>query len=447
MARQWMCVSLLAAVLFSASLGGILAYGGDYSEENGNSTSNGSRTATPAAAPVLQVRWCTVNTDESGFCDKILPTLSIPGEQEWSCVPRNSPQHCMDAIGAGEAELISMEAGMAYYAFMYKSMKAIMSERIESGLFYETVAVVRREICESEPGILFSELRGKSSCHGTYRSSAGWDLPIDTFLATLSAEPLAKIEGEPPDIVLVDDFFSKSCAPGPGEGQAVCTGCNETSGKQWDAMCGSASPYYGPIGAFRCLMEDMGDVAFTHVPIVQKYSLGGYFEQDWAYQPQENFMYICPRPGGGCEEVTENPAYAHCSLGKVPANVIMTRNAISEKDKLTIVKRLQQAGFTPEWSSAFYIGENKAGYLLSSTCVALQPIGGLTRHYLGEAGNASERIRVLNEQNVYMLYDELIEAEEAEAKSAARLSHFPSILATTLASCIVTAALMMWSLR
>lgn len=56
-----------------------------------------------------------------------------------------------------------------------------------------------------------------------------------------------------------------------------------------------------------------------------------------------------------------------CSIGRIPANVIMTRNAIPEMDKLRIIARLETAGMVPRWRAALYEGGNNPNdFLLTS---------------------------------------------------------------------------------
>lgn len=63
-----------------------------------------------------------------------------------------------------------------------------------------------------------------------------------------------------------------------------------------------------------------------------------------------------------------------CSIGRIPSNVIMTRNAIPEMDKLRIISRLETAGTVPRWRAALYEGgHNPNDYLLTSGYVLLPP--------------------------------------------------------------------------
>lgn len=382
------------------------------------------------------VRWCTTSLAELSFCSDVLPSLSVKGEQVWSCVIRSSPIACMDAIGQGEAEIINLEAGLAYYAFINKSMKAIMTERIDRGVAYDVVAVVKKDLCENNEFLTLSSLRGMRSCHGAYWSAAGWDIPLETLINAKAIDPQSVEEGTgiSPDMSLVSDFFSKSCAPGDKGSRRVCTGCLTQEG---EGPCDDSDPFFGSIGAFRCLMEDAGDVAFTRTPVVTKFSVAGLLEQKWSREPASQYMFLCP--GGGCSPVSDNPSYFNCTLGKVAANVIMTRNSISEREKQIIIERLEHAGTVAKWTKALYFGQNAHEYLLSFSAVGLIPVDHLTRKVLGLAGIAAENIRNLNQPG-------LENTDDSSHSGSDRLWWRWSHLVTSLVTFVTLLLLLLWTI-
>ncbi|KAK9283632.1 hypothetical protein L1049_011882 [Liquidambar formosana] len=68
-------------------------------------------------------------------------------------VKRDTTQGCLESIKRGEADLVNLEAGLAYAAFLNYSMKAIANEvycnHAES---YDAVAVVNRKVCQYKEG-------------------------------------------------------------------------------------------------------------------------------------------------------------------------------------------------------------------------------------------------------------------------------------------------------
>ncbi|CAI5504347.1 unnamed protein product [Closterium sp. Naga37s-1] len=534
--------------------------------------------------------WCVAVGNPSGFTadqcfivhDRALypcPHTLIPAH---ASVQRRSKQECMGAIAASQTELVSLDAGLAFRAFLHGRMKALMSERLAWGEAYPAVAVVRRDVCDAsdagrgeagseglkgseggagvggvggdrdgregavgEGGSLavnsssgsssggtgstslgnktdaqtapgtprgtttsttaptspphspttplpssipagpWQQLHRFKTCHPLYASAAGWDLPVRSLLALdlesqlggaggaqgaggggggggkgssggssggsggfggkgdvggvgggagvmgggggggvglgggFAAPPF--VEGEPADVTLVKAVFPESCAPGGdgtlgptttapatgggeggggggggGEGESlgrgdtgrVCSGCVSVNGR---GTCDEEDTYAGFHGAFRCLMEQAGDVAFLRLDTPLWFARGGRFQQAWSLQDLGEFRVLCPPMVGGCLEVTEN-VHANCTFGSVPANVVMTRNSISERFKRAIVARLELAGTVKAWREALYEGRNPFDYILSGSAKGLVRVESLTRAYLGGMGEVTDDI-------------------------------------------------------
>ncbi|GJP37817.1 hypothetical protein CLOM_g22224 [Closterium sp. NIES-68] len=496
-----------------------------------------------------EVRWCCVGRGECAFCGQVVPALSIDN-QRWSCVQRRSKQECMGAIVGSQAELVSLDAGLAFRAFLHGRMKAIMSERLAWGETYHAVAVVRRDVCDvsaggrgeeesagmggsegvgvgnaggsgdgreggvDEGGSLgrsnssssssssnsssnssstasgrdgseapnaqgtaqgtgknnqqrrdnsstatatatatahsptpslpalprgpWATLHRFKTCHPLYASAAGWDLPVRALLDLGLARGLGGggrggfaappfVEGEPADVTLVKAVFPESCAPGgegalgvsttAGAGEAggrggegslgrgdtgrVCSGCVSVNGR---GSCDEEDSYAGFHGAFRCLMEQAGDVAFLRHDVAPWFTRGGRFQQPWSLQALGEFRLLCPPMVGGCMEFTDNLDATNCTLGRVPANVVMTRNAISERFKRAIIARLELAGTVKAWREALYEGSNPFDYVLSGSAKGLLRVESLTRAYLGAMGVVSDDILRYNKDHAPPLH-------------------------------------------
>ncbi|KAK9283975.1 hypothetical protein L1049_012233 [Liquidambar formosana] len=175
-------------------------------------------------------------------------------------------------------------------------------------------------------------------------------------------------------------FFSGVCAPSKLEGSGLCGGCGNENGS-----CHSSSLYVGHSGAFRCLMEELGDIAFIKGDTALLYSMEGLHNQSWSSKSVRDFMYLCPQ--GGCREINGYPGA--CSFGTVPANVIMASNSIMNTKRLFILQTLLNA----TW-------ENGASHLLSSGTQGLAAVKKLTRSYLGKSASVSQDIQELNTPKV-----------------------------------------------
>uniref|UniRef100_A0A8C4WXX5 Transferrin-like domain-containing protein n=1 Tax=Eptatretus burgeri TaxID=7764 RepID=A0A8C4WXX5_EPTBU len=144
------------------------------------------------------------------------------------------------------------------------------------GTCYFAVAVAR-----SSSSFGFDGLKGKRSCHTGMGKSTGWNLPIGALLesGTLtwegpSVEPIQQA---------VSRFFKESCVPGAKDipGLSVVTKkklCQLCKG-QGENFCikNTHEPYYGYHGAFSCLKDNVGEVAFVKHITVKEETTGRSF--------------------------------------------------------------------------------------------------------------------------------------------------------------------------
>ncbi|KAI3921677.1 hypothetical protein MKW92_049166 [Papaver armeniacum] len=340
--------------------------------------------SSPPPSPVQSdpwtVKWCAVR-DEFEDCQNYLSLLGQKDNYTWECVRRETTESCLESIKKGEADLINLEAGLAYIAFLNYSMKAIANEvycnHAES---YEAVAIVNKKECKHEEEISLLDFKRKKSCHGGYSTAMGWNYPVNYLKNLSSSEQLNDEE-------IVTGFFSKVCAPSEFESKGICSGCGNENGS-----CSESSLYSGHSGAFRCLVEELGDIAFVKGDTALLFSKEGPNNQTWSTKSLSDFMYLCPQ--GGCKEINGYPG--DCSFGAVPANAIMTSNSISSKKMSAVLQSLLNA----TWVDALYTGKNAAGHLLSSSAQGLTQVEKLTRSYLGNSASISSSIQELNLKKV-----------------------------------------------
>lgn len=193
----------------------------------------------------------------------------------------------MEAIKGGEADLINLEAGLAFTAFLHYSLKAIANEvYCNHALSYRSVAVVPRKSCQAKQSLTLHDFRGKRSCHGGYSSATGWNYPVDWI------RQQTEIHRANTDKEVAHSFFSGVCAPSMFSGQGICSGCGIADGND----TGSCFPersldrYYGDKGAFRCLMEGLGDIAFVREDTPLLYSIEGPYNRSWSTKSIRDFM-------------------------------------------------------------------------------------------------------------------------------------------------------------
>uniref|UniRef100_UPI0037E9C6B8 transferrin-a n=1 Tax=Semicossyphus pulcher TaxID=241346 RepID=UPI0037E9C6B8 len=248
--------------------------------------------ATVFAAPLESVKWCVTSDQEYMKCLDLARANAV-----FACVKRNNALDCIIAIRSGEADAITLDGGDIYTAGLTNyNLQPISAEDYGSSseTCYYAVAVVRKG-----SGFNINELRGKRSCHTGLGKSAGWNIPIGT-LVTMGLINWEGIEDKPLEEA-VSEYFLASCVPGAEATSKLCKQC------KGDCSRNTREPYYGYAGAFQCLTEDAGDVAFVKhltVPDAQK----------------ADYELLC-------KDNTRAPIdqYQRCHLARVPAHAIVTR--------------------------------------------------------------------------------------------------------------------------
>lgn len=218
------------------------------------------------------------------MCNSILSSANND-QVAFSCISGGSEDGCMSKIQDGSADLTALGASGILPAHEQYGLLPILAELYgdsNTPTEYYSVAVVNKEFCDGN-SISPASLQGKNMCSTGYRKTAGWVAPIG-FLAESGIIGIESGDTSVrSDAQSVSSFFGNVCAPrttedGPGiDGSAyppLCTGCQED--------CSTNDKYYSYDGAFRCLMEGSGDVAFTKHDIVPTLSRDGNSPAEWA---------------------------------------------------------------------------------------------------------------------------------------------------------------------
>uniref|UniRef100_A0A667YCH7 Serotransferrin n=1 Tax=Myripristis murdjan TaxID=586833 RepID=A0A667YCH7_9TELE len=226
-----------------------------------------SFTATGFAAHHTNVRWCMKSVQEQAKCLDLAAAAPV-----FSCVTKQNSLECIQAIAVSLLSRIFTYSDTCYYA----------------------VAVVKKD-----SGFNITELKGKRSCHTGLGKSAGWNIPIGT-LVSMGQIQWTGTEDRPVEEV-VSEFFSASCVPGATRGSNLCAQC------KGDCTKSHSEPYYDYSGAFQCLVEDAGDVAFVkHVTVPDSV--------------KANYELLC-------KDGTRKPVdeYKSCHLARVRAHAVVSR--------------------------------------------------------------------------------------------------------------------------
>ncbi|XVF83254.1 hypothetical protein PTKIN_Ptkin16aG0120400 [Pterospermum kingtungense] len=333
----------------------------------------------PEKAEEQMMRWCSLRQDYQ-YCRSLVSVFDQSNDYTWNCIQKDTAQECLESIKRGEADLINLEAGLAYTAFINYSMKAIANEvYCDHAKSYQAVAVVNRKACEANKGLTLMDFEGHKSCHGGCSTAAGWSYPINHIKESIDSHKMNDRE-------IATGFFSRICAPSEFQGSGICSGCGNENGS-----CHLNSPYFGDPGAFRCLVEELGDIAFMKADTVLLYSMEGPHNQSWSSKSVRDFMYLCPE--GGCREINDYPG--SCSFGAIPANVIMASNSLPNKKRLSILQTLTNVTLVEALHGAKY----GASPLLSPSTQEIAVVKKLTRSYLGISASISQSIQQLYSPN------------------------------------------------
>ncbi|KAM5154746.1 inhibitor of carbonic anhydrase-like isoform 3-T3 [Callospermophilus lateralis] len=285
------------------------------------------------AVPEKTVRWCTVSDQEdtkcSSFRDNVKKVFQADGPLV-TCVKRTSYLECIRAIVANEADAVTIDGGLVFEAGLAPyNLKPIVEEfygpKDDPQTYYYAVALVKKGT-----GFQLNQLQGKKSCHTGLGWSSGWNIPISMLLPSGSLGTAAA------------RFFSSSCVP-CADGKSFPSLCQLCVGKGTDkCACSSHEPYFGYSGAFKCLEDGAGDVAFVrHVTV---------FENLEQKADRDQYELLCP-------DNTRKPVdeYENCHLARVPSHAVVARSVDGKEDLIWELLNQAQEHFGKDKSSGFQL--------------------------------------------------------------------------------------------
>ncbi|XP_061549609.1 serotransferrin-like isoform X2 [Phycodurus eques] len=305
------------------------------------------------AAGSSAITWCSVGHSETRKCDTWSVNGMVDGENKILCQTAPSVEECLKMIMSKEADAVAVDGGEVYTAGQCGLVPAMVEQYDEakcsisgaSSSSYFAVAVVKKG-----SGVTWANLRGKRSCHTGFGRNAGWNIPMGKIHKETGSCEFSK-------------FFSSGCAPGAPAGSPFCSQC-AGSGKPVDdkfkCQPSSEEKYYGYAGAFRCLVEGAGDVAFIKHTIVEENSDGNNLRHHTHPRQYQNRSNLCSIAGKGpawaadvlssdyeliCPSKGPVPItdFESCHLAATPAHAVVTRP--ETRNKVVSILQEQQARF------------------------------------------------------------------------------------------------------
>ncbi|OWK02781.1 LTF [Cervus elaphus hippelaphus] len=266
------------------------------------------------AAPRKNVRWCAISQPEWSKCYRWQWRMKKLGTPFVTCVRRTSALECIRAIAAKKADAVTLDSGLVFEAGLdpYK-LRPVAAEiygtEKSPQTHYYAVAVVKKG-----SNFQLDQLQGRKSCHTGLGRSAGWNIPIGILRPSLGwTESLEPLQGA------VAKFFSASCVPCV-DGKAypnLCQLCKGTGENQ--CACSPREPYFGYSGAFRCLQEGAGDVAFVKETTV--------FENLPEKADRDQYELLCLNNSRAPVD-----AFKECHLAQVPSHAVVARSVDGKED-------------------------------------------------------------------------------------------------------------------
>jgi len=299
------------------------------------------------------IRWCTISDAEQLKCEGMSKAFAaVAIHPRLSCVNGATVEGCVQKLQKNEADALSMSGTDIFRQLKVASFKIAGGESRadRTGATYYTVAVVKK----SNPGININNLAGRKSCHTGKGRTAGWKMPLGYFIdqGYMSVMGCNIPQG-------VANFFNASCIPGanePGDPPSLCQQCAGDEHGQHKCEWGNNERYFSYHGAFRCMVEDAGEVAFIKHTTVEDNTNGR--GPDWAQTLKSSDYELL------CRDGTRAPvdAWKTCHLVRVPSRGIVVGNHITP----SVVFNMLTDGMEKSGFPMFVPGEYGTGSLLFS---------------------------------------------------------------------------------
>jgi len=263
--------------------------------------------------------WCCTSKAELKKCEAFKSRRNPDGSSmfDFGCLLTDGTESCMAAIKVGSADIIDLDGGDIYEYQDDISIVAAENVGYEDASYF-AIAVVMKG---SHPELNMGNLAGAKTCHTGVGKTSGWNMPMGWLVR----------HGHSPAEI------GQSCAPGAklakysplipgGSDDKWCELC--IGDENGDNICNRDSDerYYGYHGAFKCMTDGVGDVAFIKQTIIPA-------------EDAHKYELLCPDAPRRSSPLD----WETCNLGRVPAHAVVMRKGISAQDSAAVYGRLVDA--------------------------------------------------------------------------------------------------------
>ncbi|XP_055863479.1 melanotransferrin-like [Biomphalaria glabrata] len=336
--------------------------------------------------PSEVIRWCVTSMAEKLKCEDMIMAFKAKELQpEMDCLYGGNTTSCMEMIWRGDADLINLDAGDIYIAGRRYGLIPLAAEDYgDMTMKFKVVAAAKKT---DKQTTLFN-MKGKRSCQPGIGRGDGWVIPLNIFIETEQFLPK--------DCTIfrnIGELFSRSCIPGSldteynpgGRPINLCEACGANGYRK--CQRNSEEHYYGTSGAFRCLVENGGDIAFVRHLTVRD-NTDGRNHAIWARNRRSDDYELLCKDGRRLNV----DRFKECHLGEVPANAIVTSAAKTEEQKEIIwnVLNYGQQFFSSDIDGDFHMFDSGIWYsdlIFTDAAVRLMKISPDRQNYkdwLGE---------------------------------------------------------------
>ncbi|XP_076824672.1 melanotransferrin-like isoform X1 [Clavelina lepadiformis] len=276
------------------------------------------------------LRWCVTTDAEMAKCrDLTARAQDFNIGLTIDCKLAADVDTCAQMIVEGTMDGVSMDGGEIYKAGEQLQPLAAETYNVTDaeGTTYYAVAVAK---ASDSSNLTRSGLQGKKTCHTGYGKTAGWNMPVGFMIEN----NIISFDNTTCNILdAMANFFGGSCVPGVTSLSSLSDQvkqklCDICSGSGSNKCVTSLEPYSGYSGAFNCMKNGAGNIAFVkHLTAL-----------DTTLAPNpDDFKLLCP--DGTTKPVDK---YLGCNIAKVPSHAFMVSTRHSALYKARVWALLNQ---------------------------------------------------------------------------------------------------------